>query len=286
MKIILSRKGFDSSFGGCASPIFPDGSLVTLPIPEDFVGVPSPTRPITYAELLGSPNIGVLVTDLTRQLKKPIDASDLVHLDPDLRPEALSRDAGWRPIFGQSHAAGTHLKNQHIGEGDIFLFFGWFREVEERDGRWNFKRGVPDLHVIFGWLEVGEVRNLENDLGQVPEWARSHPHVTPDYGPNNTLYVAATINGHYSAGNFPTVSEALTLTREGSSRSSWRLPKGFHPVEGKSSLSYHSNPKRWRLDGDFTNLTSVGRGQEFVLDTADYPEAEGWARKLIADNSQ
>lgn len=34
-KIILSRKGFDSANGGLASPIFPDGRLISLPIPED-----------------------------------------------------------------------------------------------------------------------------------------------------------------------------------------------------------------------------------------------------------
>ncbi|MBL0351557.1 MAG: hypothetical protein IPP03_02230 [Dechloromonas sp.] len=33
MKVILGRKGFDSSTGGCASPIFPDGSLFPLSIP-------------------------------------------------------------------------------------------------------------------------------------------------------------------------------------------------------------------------------------------------------------
>ena len=35
MKIILSRKGFDSKFGGMASPILPDGTLLSLPIPSN-----------------------------------------------------------------------------------------------------------------------------------------------------------------------------------------------------------------------------------------------------------
>ena len=39
MKIVLSRKGFDSACGGVASPIFPDGGYVSLPIPlADVVG--------------------------------------------------------------------------------------------------------------------------------------------------------------------------------------------------------------------------------------------------------
>ena len=35
MKVILSRKGFDSSNGGIVSPIFEDGTLVSFPIPTD-----------------------------------------------------------------------------------------------------------------------------------------------------------------------------------------------------------------------------------------------------------
>jgi hypothetical protein len=33
VNIILSRKGFDSGYGGWASPIFPDGRILSLPIP-------------------------------------------------------------------------------------------------------------------------------------------------------------------------------------------------------------------------------------------------------------
>ena len=35
MKIILSRKGFDSANGGIVSPIFDDGTIVSFPIPSD-----------------------------------------------------------------------------------------------------------------------------------------------------------------------------------------------------------------------------------------------------------
>ncbi|WP_121240714.1 hypothetical protein [Sulfurisoma sediminicola] len=34
MKLILSRKGFDSAAGGIASPILPDGRMISLPIPS------------------------------------------------------------------------------------------------------------------------------------------------------------------------------------------------------------------------------------------------------------
>ena len=34
MKVILSRKGFDSQYGGMPSPILPDGTMLSLPIPS------------------------------------------------------------------------------------------------------------------------------------------------------------------------------------------------------------------------------------------------------------
>ena len=61
-KLILSRKGFDSTnrggeypYGGCPSPIFPDGSLYSLPIP-------SPGADVTFGDLNhGNINIGRVV---------------------------------------------------------------------------------------------------------------------------------------------------------------------------------------------------------------------------------
>ena len=44
MKVILSRKGFDSSNGGIPSPILPDGTLLSFPIPAC-------SDELTFAEL-------------------------------------------------------------------------------------------------------------------------------------------------------------------------------------------------------------------------------------------
>jgi hypothetical protein len=42
-KVILSRKGFDSSCGGYPSPILPDGTMISLPIPAGDNENVSPT---------------------------------------------------------------------------------------------------------------------------------------------------------------------------------------------------------------------------------------------------
>ena len=156
MKLILSRKGFDSKAGGCPSPIFPDGTLYSLPIPGYY-------SKIKYRDIRhGGTNIGKVVKDLTRRRKPKnrIGPKSRAHLDPDIKPSAYSpRKKGWRPLFGQSGAAQRHLYNQNVQVGDLFLFFGLFQEVEKTSGRWCFVRDAPQQHILWGWLQIG--RNLQ-----------------------------------------------------------------------------------------------------------------------------
>jgi len=42
-----------------------------------------------------------------------------------------------------------------------------------------------------------------------------------------------------------------------------------------------SDLKRWTKGTDGVLLDSVSRGQEFVLDCDDYPEAQSWLRSLF-----
>ena len=275
MRIILSRKGFDASAGGVPSPILPDGRLISLPISR-------PEATATYSELSSAGyDLGQLVADLTGNAAA---ARQPAHLDPDLFPEARPRMPGWRPIFGQTDAAQKHLETHGVGEGDLFLFFGWFRRVEKRDGRFRYMRGAPDLHLLFGWLEVGEVIRLPHEQNAIFPWAADHPHFAFDVGSRNTAYVAKrfrTSGSTLGGGAFRRFHPELVLTAPGQPRSLWRLPEWFWKEGQSPALTYHSDPKRWsRTDGGVL-LRSAGRGQEFVLDTATYPEALGWATTLV-----
>lgn len=287
MKIILSRKGFDSSSGGVASPILPDGTLLSLPIP-DIRGT------VTYADLewQGHP-VGTVVQSLTR---KRIKRHHRAHLDPDIYPQICPRHPDWRPLFGQDGAAQSHLANQGVGVGDLFLFFGWFREVRRVGRGYRFVKGAPDQHVIYGWLQVGEIWQGAQLVGTVPKWAADHPHCCGGRGERNTLYIAANdlrIPGEGApplagAGLFSQYQERYGLTAPNSLRTRWRLPRWFHPtppqLPTRPPLTYHQTPSRWHLDGEYVYLQSAARGQEFVFDTVDYPEAVEWLSHLFENS--
>lgn len=279
MKLILSRKGFDSAAGGVPSPILPDGRLIVLPIPDDHSHT-------TYGELAQDGEaLAPLVSDLTRGR---LTARDRVHLDPDLLEESLPRSPGWRPLFGQMGQAQGHLRNQGVGPGDLFLFFGLFREVAPgRDG-WAFVRDARPRHVLWGWMQVERVLPLDGPLPAEMAWASGHPHCQRRAS-NNVLYLARrqlaldgladTLPG---AGVFSHDASSQRLTAPDAVKvSDWRLPSWWYPRRGRPPLSYHADPGRWRRKAEHTELRAVARGQEFVLDVAAYPEALPWAGELI-----
>lgn len=287
MKLILSRKGFDSAAGGVASPIFPDGVLISLPIRARGAQH-------AFREIAKGPDgsLGPLVEDLTRG-RCPGDA--LAHLDPDLAAEALHRAPSWRPAFGQTGAAATHLARSGVGPGDVFVFFGWFRAVERgADGRWRYRNGAPDLHSVFGWLQIGEAirvdeRGRDALLAEKP-WLAGHPHLHFGPDPRNILYLAAdrlTLpglddSGLPGGGEIARFDERLAFScRKAGRRSIWRLPDWFLPGEDRPPLTYHSDPKRWSRDGGDALLASAAQGQEFVLDCAGRPEAAPWLLRLL-----
>lgn len=270
MRLILSRKGFDSSpaFGRCPSPILPDGQMLSLPIPHDDGRIPySGLRP---REL----DVGQIVSDLTNDL---VSADRHAHLDPDLEESSRVRRKGWLPAFGQDSIAQRHLERAGVGIDDLFLFFGWFKDVELAGGRYRYCAKAPDMHVIFGWLRVGEVLRLGPD--PIPQWLHDHPHAVRNCAPYNTVYVA---QGRAGAGVFPTLRPGLRLTEKGSLRRSvWRLPPDFLPGS-RLALSYHKKPSRWTRTEDGCRLQSVAKGQEFVLNLAEYPSVHRWAEATVS----
>lgn len=279
MKIIFSRKGFDSGSGGVASPILPDGRLISLPIPAE-------EDPHSYKSVsINGVAIGPLVEDLTNG---KIEQSRQCHLDPDLDAGSFIRHSDWRPAFGQIDAAQSHLALNKVSVGDLFLFFGWFRAVEQQRGRWRYIRDAPDLHVVYGWMKIGKILHLADriNLATQLEPYQEHPHLHGRDRPSNTLYVASDMMQLHDqifdgGGLFRHISDSRILTkREQRQRSIWQVPSWLHPKHG-SRLSYHENQERWTLTKDICVLESVARGQEFVLSLRNSCFADTWLHELF-----
>ena len=282
MKIILSRKGFDSR-QRTASPILPDGSTLSLPIPVPDKYPCSPTR---YRDVRWrDSSLAPIVECLTR---RRIRGEDMCHLDPDIRADALQRLPEWRPTFGQVDGAQTELENQRIRCGDLFLFFGWFRRVEETPGGgWRYAPSTPNEHRVFGWLQVSDIVRVGADTAGAVEqrpWLSAHPHVNgPSWPPNNTIYVATpklcidgTDIGVDGAGVFrsATASRGHVLTRCGEPMSHWRLPWGMW------SAWRHRRPKQYRKrQGSWVYADVRGQGQEFVFEGT--PSVIEWVHELF-----
>ncbi len=270
MRVILSRKGFDSAAGGMPSPILPDGRLCSLPIPADAQG-DRPADPQRYDEIIvqGTP-LSQWLTELAPRRQHPIHA----HHDPDLDPASRPRRPGWRPNLGQIGGAQRHLIDQGVGPGDLFLFFGWFRQTEHHQGALRWARGAPDQHIVFGYLQVESLQPLGLD-DPLPDWAADHPHARPwrRARPNNALWVARERLTHRhlpGAGLFTNRDDRVLTAPGGGPRSLWQLPPCLRPC----FISHHS-PHSWRGD----HFQSVARGQELVVHATE--EAVDWAIRLI-----
>lgn len=282
MKIIFSRKGVDSASGGIASPIFEDGRMVSLPIPQS-------TSPIRYGD------IQYAGTDLGRVIRRLSNGryaeSDGAHCDPDINRHSLNRHSDWRPLFGQAGNAQGHLRTQGISAGDLFLFFGWFRDVHgvpEEPG--SYSPDSQGYHVLWGWLQVGAVLPVDETDWSAHAWSAYHPHRQYKSDPNNTLYLAAeelciggkSMPGVSGGGVFGRFNQELMLTEpDQPKRSIWKLPSWFYPSDGKTPMTFHGDPSSWDMADDHVRLRTVGRGQEFVLDCQQYPEAQDWVMSKI-----
>ncbi|MFC4258446.1 hypothetical protein ACFOZ5_05270 [Marinobacter lacisalsi] len=280
MRLILSRKGFDSSAGGCPNPVFPDGSALSLPIPDS-------QSPIRYEHVKHKgESIGKLVEDLTAG---KVSRHDGAHLDPDLVHAAYERSPDWKPILGQHGQAQSHLMKQGVGEGDLFLFFAVFRSVEYLKGGWRFVPGTRPFHGLWGWLQVAEVVPLDGRR-EPPGWTTYHSHHYGTRGVHNTLYLSgedaslrSTGSSLAGAGVFRQMLPEHRLTHPAATRlTEWLLPAAFYPSGERPPLSYHHNRERWHRCGDYTcSLRSAARGQEFVLDLDLYPELVPWVVGLL-----
>ena len=282
-RIILSRKGFDGgeTAGRGQSPVFPDRSMLSLPIPT----CQSATK---YGDLrFKGLNVGDVVHDLTGGR---YGRDSYAHVGPDINRGLLrKRGVGWRGLTGQAYPqASGHLLNQGVGVGDLFLFFGLFRHVKPVDGAWAYVRGSAPFHALWGWLQIGGV-HLRDDLDDRDfPWARSFPTLNYHQPNKHNLLFVASLDldlgdslDEEGFGVFGRFDDRLLMTRKGRTSSQWRLPRWF---AGRLS---NMGGFRWRQRGNWACVDRTGSGQEFVLDLDtlsddERRQARRWLRGLFA----
>lgn len=266
-RIVLSRKGSDSAWGGRPSLRVGD-ELISLPIPESAAR--SGAGGLRYRDLPGHERVGALHDHL-----RGVGPERHVHLDPDLRPALRAHAAGAGAskrrilMFGQEGAAERHLRNQGVGAGDLFLFFGWFRQASLRAGLW--RRFGPDEHCVWGWLQVEDSHAVTSaQAARGLKWAAHHPHVArwEMFDGNNRVYRARerlSFAPQLAGAGVFRWHPALTLTQrcvEGATRREWCLP-GFIRRTG---LTYNQvDGPRCPASRGRVHFSSAAIGQEFVL---------------------
>lgn len=191
MRIVFSRKGFDSSAGGGPSPIV-DGRPLSLPIPDS-----KGTSRTSYGAL-------GLAAHAAKASRGKLGGDNLAHNDPMFRDDGTC-------IFGQVGAAQTHLERQGVTVGDVFVFFGLFAEEAT---------GEPH-HRIFGYLRVGEMVHLAQGVpAELVELA--HPHALAMHGANDCIWRG---EGRTAV----RASAKLRLTVPGGPPSLWQRPDWLKP---------------------------------------------------------
>ncbi|OUN26140.1 hypothetical protein [Blautia sp. An81] len=275
MKVVLSRKGFDSANGGIMSPIFEDGTMVSFPIPSKDMEKDN----IRYDELFCD---GICMKTILNALG--YRGVEHCHLDPDLvkdrRRESIRE---WTPAFGQINQAATYLKNQHISEGDLFLFFGNFRHIKQNHGKYEYVRrtdktedtylGMP-LQVVWGYLQVGGIITDPDEQKKL-FW---HPHACDKriYEEKNNVIFTASKQLSFApempgAGTF-LYDKKRVLTMPGKSKATWKYCKAY------DTDNIESNRKNSEKGID-EGIYYAGIWQELVL--KENRISEEWAKSLF-----
>ncbi len=219
-KVVLSRKGFDSSTGGSYSPFDPEtGKYVVLPIPMGKKELDI-SNPLKYEGIrirsdclpgYCETNLKSLMEKLKKKAtitvkdeitgKDTKEESEYAHFDPWL-VDCPWLDCPWLEgdsnhqigAFGQIGMAQAHLDNDthKVGKGSLFLIFSRFQPIKHM-GQNRENKIVPDisrenlnkgLYFIYGWLKVKEIIQewdmLRSNTNLSSRLSR-HPHATQAY---------------------------------------------------------------------------------------------------------
>ena len=293
-RVIISRKGFDSSTGktpAYPSPIYKDGRIFSIPIHMTKNSPPDVFGKVNY-QGFNAFEVIQYIYSFSRN-GSPYSEKDTCHFDPN-----LSVTPG---LFGQAGDDQRELEKGGVSAGDLFLFFGFFRNYSKNPSI-KLNRGSNGCHHFFGWLQIEEIisgteliRDFCENLGV------RHPHGYGQWA-NNTLYVGSRnlissfgeLRGKGS-GLFPQTHGDLILSDlKDHKKSMWKMPEKYfrkitkehEPDEMFVTRNLKpKGPKAWFDPDNLLIDTNRGNWQELVLDGDKFPSIEEWAHSLIKKRS-
>lgn len=294
MKVILSRKGFDSANGGIMSPILEDGTMISLPIPakKNKNGkAPCNLEKDRYNELAfydRSRGERVSYEKIMKDLGYDFGRNPIYcHFDPDLdNGRRIKKIDGWLPAFGQIGSSASYLEKAGIGEcgnSDLFLFFGNFHFVEYKDGKYRYTKDTGDfykdndLQVIWGYLQIDDRKTGASEILERVPW---HPHAMPHRTGEkyNVIFTGRdklTLDLSKPGVGVLPFHKNRVLTAVGESKATWKnkdiYDEDHHFYIRKKRHNSAKDPKK--------GLYYAGVWQELVLAESD--DCTKWAKEII-----
>ena len=253
-RIILSRKGFDTQNGGFPSPICPDGTLISIPIPSKY-------NDDCYKYLnfdCNNRHISTILNDLTNnQIKingkiKVVDYNDTkfkCHYDPQIIDDYFT--------LGQTGKALNHLDNQGVNVGDMFVFYGLFQKIDFFNNKWQYIE--KPFHYIFAYMIVEDILDVNPKYmnSQKYSFLNKHPHLQKNFlkkYPYSKIYIGRKFK-YFHFDEKRIITDLVDF--EGVSK--WKIPLDF---DFSDSISFIKNMK---VSNGYCYIQHKGPGQEFVI---------------------
>ncbi len=262
-KIILSKKGFDTKNGGFPSPVFPDGTMFSIPIPsrlneETYSNLNFKYRCSAIGEILNDLTNKSIIINSRRKNADYTEAKFRCHYDPQVINDYFT--------LGQTGSALGHLNNNKVDKGDIFVFYGLFRKVEFNNNRWQYN-GNP-FHCIFAYMKVEDVIKVNNKKFNIKKYPflENHPHLQPDFldkFPHSKIYIGNTFK-YFKFDK----KRILTDMDNYNGVSYWKLPVNFDFTEHITFI------QKMEVKDNSCYIHHKGYGQEFVISTEKLPSSQ------------
>ena len=280
MKVILSKKGLDSTKNNACNLLIDDGKtkeLVMIPIPND-------KDTTTYKELKLYKNMPIYDLLIENKYYSTKIKNMQCHADPN-----ISNFFKVKPFLGsvgQCMSAQSLLKNQKINKGDIFIFFGLFNEATFDGNKLSIHDYSNLKHIMFGYLEIGDIIEPQIDIDLIEKyqkkypWIDKQPHWNADKYKdikNNCIYIASehcSFDNNIPGYGMFNYKEDLILTKSNEKCvTHWDLPKPIRDLK----ITYRS-----KKETSNEYFIAARRGQEFVIQENDY--VTDWAKQLILNH--